>query len=371
MKVLLGISTFADIEDPKMGSERQAIGTAHALAERGHEVYVTNILKGAPDWDKGFDIVHLVNASGKKGPYMHVTDTAHLLGKPVVLTPVYWPLNELLYQIAKQRNYDAGERPELFQAFREDIAGLKVLVQNVDWVLPNAEMEMATLLGLTDQMDRMDIVPLNARCTIVPNAVDVVGEILPVMESDTALPPRLASKLRERFIVCVARMEIRKNQHRLVEAMEFLWKDDPNLQLVLVGAMNQDYVSTWENAVKGKNVIMIQPLSAPNVLNLVKRAMVSALPSLLETPGLVNLEAAAMGVPVVCSNRGSVREYLKDGAYYCDPLDPATIADAILKAINGGRNTELMNYVRTECSYARVAEITESVYLRLLEGGDA
>ena len=371
MKVLLGISTFADIVDPKMGSERQAMGTAHALGELGHEVHVTNILKGAPDWEQGFDVVHLFNASGKKGPYMQVMDMAQILGKPVVLTPVYWPLQELLYQIAKQRNFDPGERPELFQAFREDIDGLRVLVQNADWVAPNAELEMATLLGLCDQTYTFDRPPLNARCTIVPNAVDVAGEIEKAMELDNPLPPDMANKLGERFVICVARMEIRKNQHRLIEAMEHLWASDPQLQLVLLGAINQDYVKTWENAIKGKNVIIVQPSSAANVLNLMKRAVASVLPSLLETPGLVNLEAAAMGVPVVCSNRGSVKEYMGDGAYYCDPLDSVSIANAIRAAIDGGRNESLMKHVRTQFSYEKVAEMTERIYLHLLEGGEA
>jgi len=370
MRILIGVSTYQDIENPKMGSERQALGTAKALGELGHEVYVTNILMDAPRWEKGYDVIHLFNASGKKGPYLHVMEMAHVLGKPVFLTPVYWPLAELLYEVSKYRNYSAKDHDEVFKAFREDIHGVRACVQRADWLLPNAELEMATLLGLSDLSMELDRPPLSQTYTVVPNAVDVQNEILPTLSEDRPLPHELKARLSDRFILCVARAELRKNQHRLVEAMETIWKDDPSLQLVLLGALNHDYVRSIEPKIKGKNIIIVQQSAAHDVLNLMKRATCSVLPSLLETPGLVNLEAAALGVPVVASSRGSVKEYLGDGGHYCDPLDPESIADAIKEAIAAGPNLELQRHVQESFSYERVAELTDAAYRRLLDGDD-
>ena len=53
------------------------------------------------------------------------------------------------------------------------------------------------------------------------------------------------------------------------------------------------------------------------------------LPSWLETPGLVQLEAAACGCNIVSTNKGSTQEYFKNFATYCEPGSPLKIAEAI------------------------------------------
>ena len=48
-------------------------------------------------------------------------------------------------------------------------------------------------------------------------------------------------------------------------------------------------------------------------------AKVNVLTSWVETPGLVSLEAAYAGCNLVVSDKGSVRDYFKNFAFYCDP----------------------------------------------------
>jgi glycosyltransferase involved in cell wall biosynthesis len=54
-----------------------------------------------------------------------------------------------------------------------------------------------------------------------------------------------------------------------------------------------------------------------------------AFPSLYEGFGLPVLEAMSRGVPVVCSDRGSLREVVGDAALLVDPEQPQAIAGGI------------------------------------------
>jgi glycosyltransferase involved in cell wall biosynthesis len=53
------------------------------------------------------------------------------------------------------------------------------------------------------------------------------------------------------------------------------------------------------------------------------------MPTLVETVGLVYLEALALGKPILTSERDFSRYVCRDLALYFDPLDPRSIADAI------------------------------------------
>ena len=50
----------------------------------------------------------------------------------------------------------------------------------------------------------------------------------------------------------------------------------------------------------------------------------------METCGLVTLEAALSGTPVVGSTFGHELEYLQQDCWYCDPADPQSIHRAVL-----------------------------------------
>jgi len=204
--------------------------------------------------------------------------------------------------------------------------------------------------------------PIEQRYTVIPNGVDVENEILPALADDEPFPGPIEEKLRERFILCVGRIEVRKNQHRLLQAMEEVWEEDPDLQLVLVGEMETKYISTFQYELEGKNVLICPEGPPEAILKLMKRCQAHALVSLVETPGLVNLEAAAMGRNIIVADRGSVREYFKDEAFYCDPLDPSSIAEAIKAAVSSREVDSLAERVRRDYSYEKIAKLTEEAY---------
>jgi tetratricopeptide (TPR) repeat protein len=95
-----------------------------------------------------------------------------------------------------------------------------------------------------------------------------------------------------------------------------------------------------------------------------KAAKVHALPSWYELPGLVSLEAAWLGCNVVASDWGTIREYLGTEAYYCDPVRPETIRDAVVHAMRDPTNLCARDCVESLCwddSASRIARVYRSV----------
>ena len=361
VKILVGISSFTqDLRYPVMGSERAALGMAKALARRQHVVEFTNITRMNPDWSKRFDVLLLANANGPKGPYQQVEYIAHEKGIPVVVMPIYWPVDELRRDIKETLELSDEEAISQALGFNCYLEDSKRFFADADWWAPNAESEMEQVVQFLDGIETR--VPLT-NYTVIPNAVDVEDEILPALENAMEFPEELKSKLKPRFILEVGRIEVRKNQLRLLKAMEQIWKDDPDLQLVLVGNWSEPYAEVLQPYMVGRNVLVSGAQPPSVILQLMKRAQAHVLPSWLETPGLSSLEASALNKPIVVGDRGSVREYFQDvpGVFYSDPMDVDSIEDAIRRALAFGPAPALGQMVRTRYSYSRAAELAEEL----------
>ena len=130
--------------------------------------------------------------------------------------------------------------------------------------------------------------------------------------------------------------------------------------------MNQ---KTYVNACKaeaGETIEFVPFLSQTELTNYYKRAKVHVLPSWFETAGLVTMEAAAMGCNVVIADKGDVREYFGDLAYYCNPESSQSIADAITKAMSEPVNPALKKHVLENYTWGKAAEQTLSAYKMVL-----
>jgi glycosyltransferase involved in cell wall biosynthesis len=162
-------------------------------------------------------------------------------------------------------------------------------------------------------------------------------------------------------VLCVARLGPLKNQLALIEACAGI------APLTLVGPSQAGgYLSECEAAAARHGACQILPARPQAELwPLYAGARVHALASFRETPGLVSLEAAALGCGVVSTDRGSAEEYLGDEADYCDPSDVGSIRAAIQRALEDPRrvSTErLASY-----TWERAASATLTAY-RWLNG---
>ena len=77
-------------------------------------------------------------------------------------------------------------------------------------------------------------------------------------------------------------------------------------------------------------------LSRPQVYAALRHAAALFLPTLVESYGLIYLEAMACRTPILTSERDFSRRMCGDLAVYFDPLDAVSIADAIERLVQSG-----------------------------------
>jgi hypothetical protein len=80
-------------------------------------------------------------------------------------------------------------------------------------------------------------------------------------------------------------------------------------------------------------VIFTGALEDDELVAVLQGAALSVMPSFEEGFGLPVLEAAACGVPTICSNLTSLPEVLDEASACFDPHDPQSIADAMVRAL--------------------------------------
>lgn len=138
------------------------------------------------------------------------------------------------------------------------------------------------------------------------------------------------------YLLYVGNVKPHKNLGRLLEAFRLL-PSGIDCDLLLVG--KSEGLLTEDPAVRsaaqqlGPRVQLVGDVSQGLLKRYVAHAEALVLPSLYEGFGLPALEAMAGGRPVVASRAAALPEICGDAALYCDPLDPASIADAIMRVL--------------------------------------
>lgn len=132
---------------------------------------------------------------------------------------------------------------------------------------------------------------------------------------------------RDGYILFVGTLELRKNVGGLLDAYERLlaaWPSAP--PLVIAGGFG-DAARPWiERAASGPlagRVDLRGYVSDPGRAALYRGAAVLVLPSFDEGFGLPALEAMALGIPVIASNRGALPEVVGDAGLLVAPEDAA------------------------------------------------
>lgn len=138
----------------------------------------------------------------------------------------------------------------------------------------------------------------------------------------------------DKTILCVATLCPRKNQERLIRAFASL-PDELRKRhcLLLIGARGwlDGGILRLARSTPGVEWRDYVPDAAYEVL--LGTCTVFALPSLYEGFGLQILDALRRGIPLLTSDRGSLREVAGEAAVYCDPEDVGSIAEGLARLL--------------------------------------
>lgn len=210
-----------------------------------------------------------------------------------------------------------GERPES----PGRLAGERGLAQDSDLVVAISRAEARTAA------DRLGAPP--GRITVVPPGVDAA-----VFHPDDG---QAHERDGHGYVLLAARLDPLKGVDLAVAALAML-PPQRRPRLVVVGdasAANAPYVQGVGELAERRGVAgdvrFLGPRSRAELARLMRESRVVLVPSYSETYGLVALEAAASGVPVVAAHAGGLVEAVVDGVtgVVLDTRDPARWAAAL------------------------------------------
>lgn len=318
------------------GAEVQAMETANAVRRLGVEVEILT-----PFTREVGDLVH---AFGHYASHLSMLEYCQTRGIPFVLSTIFYKDYLSHLQLWRDR-WRATRRHNPMHAARR-------LMREASALLPNTEAEARQVSAL--------FLSSPAPIHVVPNGAEER-----FAHGDPALF-RARTGIDGPFVLNVARVEKRKNQLRLIEAVK-----GTGLKLVVIGKESRDGYSQACRALAAGDpaIVFLPPIphDDPLLASAYAAARVFALPSRLETPGIAALEAGIAGARVVVTPVGGAREYFGNDAWYPDPRSIASIRAAVQAAWHAKRDDAAVRQRLLQCyTWDAVGQQTVEVYRLVL-----
>lgn len=353
--------------------------TAKRLQQRGHEVTIQN--SNNPTVDDA-DVVHVFNSRVQSAFPNQLANCKHA-GKPVVVSPIWinlgralWGSRGTLPVLKKAIEEGEGNASREFELLRTrklvvtmDEGNLEAhgygsynaewhqqipnLMAEADGLLPNSWLELKAV--------QTDLQWCGDTFEVAHYGVDAKL----FLDADPE-PFRRHTGIRHPFVLQAGRVEPGKNQAMLCWALR-----NTQLPIVLIGGTKHwpSYAEVCKS-ISGDRLIVIDHLPQALLASAYAAARVHCLVSWMDTCGLVSLEAALSGTPVVGSSFGHELEYLKGDAWLADPASPESIRKAVLDAWETGkgntRSQRLKRRVIEEFNWERATDMTELIYRRVV-----
>jgi glycosyltransferase involved in cell wall biosynthesis/tetratricopeptide (TPR) repeat protein len=333
---------------------------SQGLKERGFDV--TLDVAGIEDPSK-FDLVHLFNFA-TANLTTQLAKRAQDAGVPFVVTTLYEDVPTFHHQshavAIKLLEYVVrGQDRQWWSSHTLDLDSVIPAERfEADWLADNATALFTNGSGETKAIQRD-----------FPQA-DLVVEVPLGHEVGCMVGPELFEREYgvKDFVLCVGRIETRKNQLMLLKALE-----DSDVTVVLAGG-GFSYQPEYEKAVrafKRKGCTIILDRVSPEMLSSAYAACrIHVLPSWYELPGLVSLEAAAHGKNIVVTRTGTTGDYVGTKAFYCQPWDPNSINAAISAAFYAPVKEGLVEMTKSY-TWDTAVDKTVSAYEKIVKGSSA
>lgn len=367
-----------DLFDVGGGDRVQIENTALELRRLGVNV---DIIPGFSVDYKKYDLIHLFQLDWTPETYLYAKKV-HMTKKPLVLSPIHHNISEVAFfdtvytfdfrRLSKLLFHDQFKRDTLknvykvffdkrkaYPTFVSMLVGLKKMQQRTlkwaDYVLVQTNLEAQDLKNTYD---------VDFKWLKVPNGV---GEQF--LKYDKGKKSKNLLNF-ENYILCVGRIEARKNQISIIKAVEIMRdKENIDYKLVFVGAKSSlkhfEYIHSFDKMLKSRPwVTHLTEIPYGDMPSVYAFAKVCVSASWFETTGLTSLEALFCNTNAVASGKRAA-EYLGDYVSYCKPNDIESIANAISNEYKAER-PHMHSDLRKEYTWANAARETLRVYKELL-----
>ena len=346
------------------GDTTQLLKTKEYLEKLGIEVDIS--LELEPDL-REYDIIHVFNLMRPQDLFLQVRN-AKRQGKKIALSTIYGPYTEYekkarggMLQVMNQvlsitqieylkviarailnREFSKGTCIYLLNGHKRL---QRKIIKMVDVFLPNSHSEMRRVEN--------DFHLTNLKYVAIPNAVDVNK-----FDYDTVEIASENEKYRD-CVLCVSRIEGRKNQLNVVRAAKQL-----PYKFVFIGKAGANFMKYRKQCEEegGTNCEFIGPVDHEQLAQFYKLCKVHVLASWMETPGLSSLEAAVMRSNIVVTKKGDTEDYFGDRAFYCDPDNIDSIREAINRAYDTPFVESLEQKIKMEYKWEDTARETLKGY---------
>ncbi|MEO8376210.1 MAG: glycosyltransferase family 1 protein [Candidatus Sumerlaeota bacterium] len=309
------------------GAYRQLIGVERLLAAGETERFTMTAIRFAPDladdefrtrWDS-FKNIKIVDTAADY--------TAHPSGD--------WWLERTLPKLLEKMAADILYSPAFIGPCRGKFKKVLMIHDDLVWSQPASyplkfRTYMKTMITRSAKASDRVLYPsqdARQRCDALLNSPPERSAVLRhgIDASQLTATPLSA---REKFVLCIASGERRKNHEVLIRALA----NQRELKLILIGVTDEDRVKELKSLMTNQNVEFIASANEATIRSYLQRAAVLALPTRGEGFGLPVLEAMACGTPVVLSDIPVMHEVAGDAALYIQPDDVGGWRKALLSA---------------------------------------
>jgi glycosyltransferase involved in cell wall biosynthesis len=290
------------------------------LSQMGYGISVTHSID-SPDFSQ-FDVIHAFHL-GHDFSYKFYLE-AKRLGKRFIISPIYFPAQSLQLQY----------RREMVE-YASNIA-----------FLSKGEQEAVLSLYPDGDENRDKIV---SKSYIIPNGIDPIYST----EGKAFVHPNCENG---KYVLCVGRLDSRKNQLRLAKACQEL-----DIPLLLVGGISESNIVEQLQVLANKwDGLWWEPEQPPEKLvEAYRGAHILACPSTLEMWPNVVAEGGIAGCNLVVS-KGSFSFSDLDGVFPCTPF-VRSIKGAVQKAYDSPKRGYLKDHF-AQFTWEKTAYILDQMY---------
>lgn len=198
--------------------------------------------------------------------------------------------------------------------------------------------------------DLVAVLGANGAAAVVPHGADVHD-----------LPDPVPAAPR---VLMFGRLEPYKGLGVLLEAMEGVWEQRPEVRLTVAGTGSEGALLPDDVRIDAR----LGYLPESRVDEVFGDASVVVLPYVDASQSGVGLLALARGIPVVVSKVGGLPDLALDGSYVVPPGDAGSLAAAILAHVDDGFDVRrrVLDLAFERFSWSTVAQLTTDVYEEVL-----